>query len=68
MSRNVPWLEITADYAAGSSGSPIVNDKGQVVGIVSMTNTIKYPNEARDVQMVRKICVPSSAIAKLVAK
>ncbi len=65
MSRGVPWLEITADYAGGSSGCPIVNDRGQVVGLVSMTNTITT-GEDRNVQMVRKICVPSSAIHKLI--
>lgn len=32
------WTEITADYAAGSSGSGVFNSRGELVGLVS-TNT-----------------------------
>ncbi len=69
MDRNTPWLEITADYAVGSSGGPVFDPTGQVVGIVSMTNSV-YAGETRnsDLQMVRKICVPSQAILNLIEK
>lgn len=30
------WMEITAEYGAGSSGSAIFNEQGEVVGLVSM--------------------------------
>lgn len=67
MDKNIPWLEITADYAVGSSGGPVFDSTGQVVGIVSMTNSV-YSGERRtsDLQMVRKICVPSQAILDLI--
>lgn len=35
-------MQITADYAKGSSGGPIFNDRGDVVGIVSSTVSIPY--------------------------
>lgn len=68
MERGTPWLEITADYAVGSSGGPVFDATGQVVGLVSMTNSV-YAGANRnnsDLQMVRKICVPSQAILNLI--
>ncbi len=35
-------MQITADYAKGSSGGPIFNDRGDVVGLVSTTLSIPY--------------------------
>lgn len=42
--RELPatWMTITADFARGSSGGPVLNDQGQVVGMVSRTDTIYY--------------------------
>jgi serine protease Do len=39
------WLNITAEYAYGSSGSPVVNSTGAVVGIAAMTEAIDYPDD-----------------------
>ena len=33
--RQGEWTEVTADYAAGSSGSGVFNSRGEVVGLVS---------------------------------
>ena len=68
-----PVLEITADYAAGSSGGPVVNERGQVVGVVTSTTSVYYhtPKEGQtrgDLQMVRKLCVPSAEILALFSK
>lgn len=59
------WMSITADYAQGSSGGPVVNERGEVVGIVSNTQTLSAAREARTgrsqpgpVQMVIKNTVP----------
>lgn len=67
-------MAITADYAKGSSGAPVLDDTGAVVGMVSSTNSIYY-KETRDrdgtsghqenLQMVVKSCVPVDAIWKL---
>jgi hypothetical protein len=65
------WLCVTADYAKGSSGCPVMNDKGQVVGIVANTESIYYSEEngvQKNLQMVIRNCVPSAAILKLIAK
>lgn len=39
------WMSITADYAYGSSGSPILDRRGAVVGMAAMTENIDYPME-----------------------
>lgn len=63
--RPVTRLAITADYATGSSGSPVFNAQGAVIGMVSSTSSLAAePNqEKRDThQMVVKNCVPVEAI------
>lgn len=70
------WMSITADYARGSSGGPVMDDKGVVVGMVANTNTIYYKSSSQKktaskthssgpVQMVIKNCVPSHALRGL---
>lgn len=34
------WLTVTADYGVGSSGAPVLNSAGEVVGMVSSTSTL----------------------------
>lgn len=69
------WMNVTADYAVGSSGCPVLDDSGAVVGMVSRTSTI-YTGPAEDKcgscssskrspQMVVKECVPLSALKRL---
>lgn len=71
----VAWMEVTADYAVGSSGGPVFNAAGEVVGMVSSTRSIytggpgKAPNNTKgDLQMVIKNCVPVDAIRALIKK
>ncbi len=65
-------MSITADYAKGSSGGPVLDREGGVVGMVSSTQSIYY--ESKDgtpkgpLQMVVKNCVPLSAIKSLLGK
>jgi S1-C subfamily serine protease len=37
------WMAVTADYAYGSSGSPVLDRTGAVVGMAAMTENIDYP-------------------------
>jgi S1-C subfamily serine protease len=56
-------LAITADYAQGSSGGPILNEHGAVVGMVCQTLTISDDNN--EGQMTWKFTRPSSSILLL---
>jgi S1-C subfamily serine protease len=67
------WLTVTADYGAGSSGAPVLNAAGRVVGMVSSTAALLADTEegkepaAEDVQMVFRDCVSVETMRRLVA-
>jgi serine protease Do len=66
--ERVPRLQITADFARGSSGSGIFNLKGQLIGLVTTTNSIYYSKEEdhpENLQMVIHSAVPISSVMKL---
>lgn len=69
--QKVPVLQITADFAKGSSGAPVFDDRGAVVGVVSYTKSIHHDNGAdrkRNLQMVLKNCTPSDRILALLQR
>lgn len=39
------WMSVTADYAYGSSGSPVLDRTGAVVGMAALTESLDYPVE-----------------------
>jgi S1-C subfamily serine protease len=66
-------MSITADYAKGSSGGPVLDAEGRVIGMVSSTQSIYYESSRKDklagpLQMVVKNCVPVSAISAVLGK
>ena len=66
--KGSPRIAITADFAKGSSGSPVFDNTGSVVGVVASTNSIYYNRSEgiqRNLQMVIKSCIPTSSILKL---
>jgi S1-C subfamily serine protease len=67
----VPLMAITADYAKGSSGAPILDECGNAVGMVASTISIYYTNEGGkkdNLQMVLKHCVPAASVLKLIER
>jgi len=61
------WMAISADYARGSSGAPVLNDSGEVVGMVASTVTIHYEKrKMTNPQMVVRLCAPVDAIRNLI--
>ncbi len=61
-------MTITADFAKGSSGSPVLDRTGAVVGIVRSTTPVYYEEKegvGTKIQMVLKYCIPSASLLKL---
>ncbi len=60
-------LEITADYGVGSSGGPVLDLSGNVVGMVSNTLAVYADSkDKRSLQMNFHHCVPAESILTLV--
>lgn len=60
-------MEITADYAKGSSGGPILDDRGNMAGMVSTTHSIYAQDRPQaNLQMVIKTTIPVRSIRSLI--
>src|SRR5260221_388886 len=57
------FMSITADFAKGSSGCPVLDERGAVVGVANNTESIYYDDNGKprqtDTQMVVKNATPS---------
>lgn len=59
-------MAITADYATGASGGAVLNEAGQVVGVVSTTRTLHVNVQQQPhAQMVVKQTIPVIALNEL---
>jgi S1-C subfamily serine protease len=72
--KKAVWMSVTADYAVGSSGGPVFNENGEVVGMVASTLTAtsgaprggaKAQPGSAAVQMVFKDCVSLATLRGL---
>ncbi len=62
-------MQITADFARGSSGCGVFTSAGKLTGLVASTNSIYYKQkdgEDENLQMVIKTCVPVARIKALI--
>ena len=67
--EEVLQMQVTADFAGGSSGAPAFNERGEVVGIAKLTeylNSHLFDAKGRHVQMVWRVCTPSTALLNLI--
>lgn len=67
---DVRRVQITAEFAKGSSGGPILNDLGQVVALVTTTDSVYYTTtdgKQENLQMVFYNCVPYESVLNLFA-
>ena len=64
------FMSTTADFAKGSSGCPVLDERGAVVGIVNNTESIYYEDDGKkrqyDLQMVVKNATPSWVVCRMV--
>lgn len=60
-------MEVTADFAEGSSGGPFLDDCGNLIGMVKGTTSIFYDEERRNPQMVLRVAIPVKVLRRLLA-
>ena len=69
--KQVSAMSITADFGRGSSGGPVFNETGEVVGVAASTESLYYTEkdgEQKNLQMVFKHCVPVSQLRELIGE
>jgi serine protease Do len=69
--RSVPFMAITAEFAKGSSGGPVLDANGNLVGMAAATSSIYYDvqdGRKTNLQMVIRQCVPLESVRDLIRR
>ena len=65
------YTSITAEFAKGSSGCPVLDERGNAVGVVNNTESIYYEDDGKrkqlDLQMVVRNVTPGWVVRKMIA-
>ncbi len=61
--QNLTIFDITADFANGSSGAPVFNECGAVVGVAKFRTVVGVPGSP---QLSAKGCLPSSLLLSMI--
>ena len=66
------FTTITAEFAKGSSGCPVLDERGNAVGVVNNTESIYYEDDGkrnqRDLQMVVRNVTPGWVVRRILEK
>ena len=66
------FTTITAEFAKGSSGCPVLDERGNAIGVVNNTESIYYEDDGKrkqiDLQMVVRNVTPGWVVRRMVAE
>jgi hypothetical protein len=65
--RVLQFLQVTCEFAVGSSGAPVADDRGNVIGMAQSTATVFVDPDQQpaEPQMVSRAAVPAAALRAL---
>ena len=66
-SKTTNWVTVTADFGKGSSGAPLFDPLGNVIGVAAITNNLTVERKDDTIsQMVFRDCVPAEVVLEMI--